>query len=252
MIYPYRESLLSQLYPGWQHSSNALAPAVETLESRLTLPPERRAKIVWRLDGGFGGDSNIEYLIGRGYQVLAKGASNRRAATLASQVKRWRQVGPHKLVGAVATPQPFSRPVYTFVTQTQIGRKTRLAYLYTTLTGSGVQIAQLYDQRGGAETEFRADKSGGGFLHKRRKHKRDAQEVWTHLTDMVHNYLSWFARQILVNSSFEGYGPLRITRDLMRVPAWADIQHGQLLSLKLLKSSPQATELLACLARFWD
>jgi hypothetical protein len=62
MLYPYRESLISQLYPGWQHSSNCLQPAVEAFEQRLNLPAERRHKGVWRLDGGFGGDRNIEYL----------------------------------------------------------------------------------------------------------------------------------------------------------------------------------------------
>ena len=251
MLYPYRESLISQLYPGWQHSSNCLQPAVEAFERRLNLPPEHCHKIVWRLDGGFGGDQNVEYLLGRGYHVLAKGASNRRAAKLAAQVKRWRALRADKVVGPVPTPEPFSRPVQTFVTRTQVGQRTRLAYLYSTLSGSGVQTARLYDQRGGAETEFRADKSGGGHLHKRRKHKRDAQEVWIHLTDMAHNYFSWFAGHVLADSRFEGYGPLRISRDLMRVPGLVEIRDAQLLSVKLLKSAPYAGDLLACLERFW-
>jgi hypothetical protein len=144
MLYPYRESLISQLYPGWQHSSNCLQPAVEAFEQRLNLPPERRHKIVWRLDGGFGGDQNVEYLLGRGYHVLAKGASNRRAAKLAAQVKRWRALRADKVVGQVPTPEPFSRPVQTFVTRTQVGQRTRLAYLCSTLSGSGVQTARLY------------------------------------------------------------------------------------------------------------
>lgn len=251
MLYPYRESLISQLYPGWQHSSNCLQPAVEAFEQRLNLLPERRHKIVWRLDGGFGGDQNVEYLLGRGYHVLAKGASNRRAAKLAAQVKRWRALRTDKFVGQVSTPEPFSRPVQTVVTRTQVGQRTRLAYLYSTLPSSGVQTARLYDQRGGAETEFRADKSGGGHLHKRRKHKRDAQEVWIHLNDMAHNYFSWFAGHILADSPFEGYGPLRISRDLMPVPGLVEIRDAQLLSVKLLKSSPYARDLLACLERFW-
>jgi hypothetical protein len=134
----------------------------------------------------------------------------------------------------------------------QVGQRTRLAYLYSTLAGSGVQTARLYDQRGGAETEFRADKSGGGHLHKRRKHKRDAQEVWIHLTDMAHNYFSWFAGHILADSRFKGYGPLRISRDSMRVPGLVEIRDAQLLSVKLLKASPYASDLLACLERFWE
>lgn len=252
MLYPYRESLISQLYPGNQHSTHCLQPAVTTFEERLRLAPTRRHKIVWRLDGGFGSDKNIGYLVDRGYHVLAKGASNRRAGKLATQVKRWRAVRADKFVGCVPTPVSFSRPVHTFVTRTEVGRQSKLAYLYSTLTGSAVQTVRLYDLRGGAETEFRADKSGGGNLHKRRKQQRDAQEVWIHLTDMVHNYLSWFTRHHLAASPFQDYGPLRIIRDLFHTPGWVEVQDGKLLSVKLLRSAPQAPELLACLARFWE
>lgn len=252
MLYPYHESLISQLYPGNQHSSNCLRPAVEAFEAQLGLPLQRRHKVVWRVDGGFGSDKNIGYLVERGYHVLAKGASNRRAGKLATQVKRWRAVRDDKFVGCVDTPEQFSRPVQTFVTRTEVGKQAKLAYIYSTLTASAVQTVRLYDQRGGAETEFRADKSGGCHLHKRRKHKRDAQEVWVHLTDMVHNYLSWFARHILTDGPFQDYGPLRITRDLMRTPGLVEVRDGKLLSVKLLRSSPHVSELLDCLARFWE
>lgn len=251
MLYPYRESLISHLYPGNQHSTNCLQPAVTTFEAGLRLTPNRRHKIVWRVDGGFGSDKNIGFLVDRGYHVLAKGASNRRAGKLATQVKRWRVVRENKFVGCVATPVPFSRTVRTLVTRTEVGRQPKLAYIYSTLTGSAVQIVRLYDYRGGAETEFRADKSGGGQLHKRRKQQRDAQEVWIHLTDMVHNYLSWFTRHILMDSPFQNYGPLRILRDLLHMPGLIEVQDGKLLSVKLLRSAPHAGELLACLARFW-
>jgi hypothetical protein len=155
-------------------------------------------------------------------------------------------------VGSVETPQTFTRPVRTFVVRTQGKKRIRLSYLYTTLSGSGRHIVRLYDQRGAVETEFRADKSGGCFLHKRRKHKRHAQEAWIYLTDMAHNYLSWFRRHILADSPFADYGPLRICRDLMRVPGTIEIDQGQLLSVKLLSSWPNAQHLLDCLARFWD
>ena len=105
MIQAYHESLLSQLYPGQQHSSNCLIPAVLTFEERLCLPSEHRAKVVWRLDRGFGGDENINWLLERDYQVLAKGCSHRRTAKLVDLVQRWRQVRADRFVGcAVASP----------------------------------------------------------------------------------------------------------------------------------------------------
>lgn len=252
MVHPYHESLLSQLYPGWQHSANALQPAVTTFEQLLRLPPERRQKVIWRLDAGFGGDKNVAWLVDNHYQVITKGASNRRAVKLASQVKRWRSLRPEQWVGLAPTPEPFARPVSTFVVRTQTTNGYRLAYLYTTLSWPTRRIITLYDQRGGAETEFRRDKSGGGLLHKRRKHKRDAQEVWIHLTDMSHNYWAWFTRSILSDSPFADYGPLRISRDLMHIPGRIEFQQGRLLSVKLSRATPHAAELLDCLKRFWQ
>ena len=75
---------------------------------------------------------------------------------------------------------------------------------------------------------------------------------WVLLTDMAHNYLAWFEQHILADSPFAGWGPLRITRDLFRIPGQIKFTQDRLLSVKLLHSSPFAADLLACLARFWD
>jgi hypothetical protein len=172
MIHPYHESVLSQLYPGNQHSSNCLMPAVSTFENMLSLSAGRRAKIVWRLDQGFGGDANINWLLERNYGVVAKGHSNRRSADLVRQVKRWRAVRSDKFVGCVPTPDGFARPVNTFSIRYATTHDWKHAYLLSTLNLSATATVHFYDQRGGAETEFRSDKSGGLQLHKRRKHRR--------------------------------------------------------------------------------
>jgi hypothetical protein len=251
-IHPYHESLLSQLYPGNQHSSNCLVPAVSAFENMLSLPPERHPKIVWRLDHGFGGDENINWLLNHCYGVLAKGCSNRRSALLMHQVKRWHTVRYDKFVGCVPTPDGFAKPLHTVSIRYASPAGWKHAYLLSTLNLSAVDTALLYDQRGGAETEFRADKSGGLHLNKRRKHKRDAQEVWILLTDLAHNCLSWVARSILMHSPFQDFGFLRITRDLLSIPGRVEFDNGHLLSVKLLKSSPFADDLLLCLRQFWE
>ena len=251
-LHPYRESLLSQLYPGFQHSSNCLIPAVLAFEQLLSLPERFRAKVTWRLDGGFGGDAHVDWLLARGYHLVANGCSNRRSAKLLQQVKRWQKVNPTKYVGRVSTPETFCRPLETFSIRYQTNTDWKHTYLFSDLHLSGPRTVHFYDQRGGAETEFRSDKSGGLYLHKRRKHKRDAQEVWLLLTDMAHNYLAWLARTILRDSPLADFGFLRITRDLFAIPGLIEMEQGQLLSVKLLRSSPYAEDLLACLQRFWD
>jgi len=252
MIHPYHESLLSQLHPGFQHSSNCLVPAISTFETMLSLPPERRSKIIWRLDRGFGGDDNINWVLEQGYGLLAKGCSNRRSHVLAQAVKRWRQVRPDKYVGHAPTPDGFVRPLRTVSISYNTSKGWKYAYLLTTLHHSSVVTARLYDQRGGAETEFRSDKSGGLYLDKRRKHKRDGQEAWILLTDIAHNCLSSLSRQIFADSPFEHFGFLRITRDLFSIPGRVEFENGRLLSVKLMQSSPFAPDLLGCLRRLWE
>ena len=252
MIHPYRESVVSHLYPGHQHSSNCLVPAVLTFEDVLPLPPAHRSKIIWRIDQGFGGDANINWLLERGYGVVAKGCSNRRSAKLLREVKRWQAVRNDKWVGRVSTPKGFVKPLNTFSIRYATPKDWKHTYLLSTLNLSSIATVHFYDQRGGAETEFRSDKSGGLYLHKRRKHKRDAQEAWILLTDMAHNCLSWLAHTILADSPFEGFGFLRTSRDLLRIPGYVQMENSQLLSVQLLRSSPYANDLLACLQRFWE
>lgn len=252
MLHPYRESVLSQLYPGYQHSSNCLVPAVLSFEEVLPLPPAHRHKVVWRIDQGFGGDANINWLLERGYGVVAKGCSNRRSAKLMQEVTRWQAVGSDKYVGRAPTPSGFVRPLNTFSIRYATPNGWKHTYLFSTLNRSGVATVRFYDQRGGAETEFRSDKSGGLHLHKRRKHKRDAQEAWILLTDMAHNCLSWLTATTLAESPFQDFGFLRITRDLLRIPGHIEMHNDQLLSVKLLRSSPYANDLLACLQRFFE
>ena len=252
MIHPYRESVSSQLYPGCQQSGSSLIPAVRRFEEVLPLAENRRGKITWRTDQGFGGDGNVKWLLNRGYGLLVKGRSNRRAARLAAQVKRWQPVSHDKFAGRASTPKGFVSPLNAIAIRYATTKGDKHTYLFSTLKLSAVETARCYDQRGGAEIEFRSDKSGGLHIHKRRKHKRDAQEVWILLTDMAHNYLSWLSYTILRGSPLDTFGFLRTTRDLFRIPGRIEMDGDQLRSVKLLKSSPYADDLVQCLQRFWE
>lgn len=252
MIHPYRESLSSRLYPGYQHSDPCLIPAVERVEELLKLPVTKRPKVTWRADQGFGAQKNINWLLDREYGLLIKGRSNRRAANLAKKVQRWQVASGDRMVGYAPTPPKIVRAVDTIVIRYPAGQELKHCYLYSTLKMSAVETAHLYDQRGGPETGFRSDKSGGLHLHKRRKHRRDAQEVWILLTDMAHNYLAWLAQNIMKDSPFASFGFLRTTRDLLRIPGHIDIRSGRLHSVKLLESSPYSADMLDCLQRFWQ
>jgi len=90
----YREVVASLLYPGTQTSLASLQPAVLTLERVLYLDLLRRQRTLIRLDGGFGSDDNLAWLLNRSYQLIAKGYSGKRAAAYARQVRHWIEVRP--------------------------------------------------------------------------------------------------------------------------------------------------------------
>lgn len=221
-------------------------------ETALDLAPKRRQRVVWRLDGGAGSDEQVAWLLERGYQVIAKGMSNRRAGALAQQVKRWDAHGEDAWLGSVDCPVTFPRPVQMWVKRRlKDGKPHHTCYLTTLSLPSKGAMMVAYNHRGGAEVEqFRHDKSGL-HLDARRKHLLAAQEGLVLLTDLAHNLLADFHHRALVGSCLEGFGPKRIVRDLLAIPGMVTFDEAsQVKSIDLLRSHPYAEKLLICLERY--
>lgn len=129
-------------------------------ETALELSPAQRKRTVWRMDGGAGSDEQLCWLLAHGYQVVAKGLSNRRANALARQVSRWDTYGDVWL-GEVAPPIDYGHPVRVFVKRRLKKAKFCYSYYVTTLSlPSKGHFMACYNRRGGAEVEqFRNDKS---------------------------------------------------------------------------------------------
>jgi hypothetical protein len=58
----------------------------------------QRGHIFIRLDAGLGSDPNVHWLLQRGYQVLRKGKSGKRAAAFARQVEQWQPLNESKWI----------------------------------------------------------------------------------------------------------------------------------------------------------
>jgi hypothetical protein len=247
--------LLSLLYPGAQTSLASLQPAVRELRRLLPVSFRERHRILLRLDGGFGDDHNLHWLMPQGYQVLAKGYSGKRAAAYASRVRpaNWLEVAPgQRWLAWSPTQLAFSRPTRTVAVRwlTPKGQYRHALYL-TTLTALDLaDIAHLYDDRGQMEVEIKTDKQGLLLAH-RRKHTFAAQEMLVLLNDWAHNFLAWFRFYALTHSRFADFGPKCIVRDLFAIPAQATLVNQKLLELHLKQSHPYATDMAACLNRLW-
>ena len=68
----YREILHEILLRGKASAMPALKTALAEVETRLGWTRERRQRVVWRLDGGFGTTAILNWLLSRGYQGVAK------------------------------------------------------------------------------------------------------------------------------------------------------------------------------------
>lgn len=242
----YHETLWSQLYPGNQPGAATLKPSMRALQTFLDLTQAQRLRTIVRTDAGLGTDENINWLLWSHYQVLMKGYSGHRAARLAKDVAeadwvedttgtRWIACAPH--------PPRFTRRSRVFVLRWR--GKTKMFYgtLISTLSSlSPLATWHLYNGRGAAEIEIKADKAGLR-LPKRRKQAFCAQEGLILLTDIAHNLVSWMHQWVLEDTDFAGFGAARIVDDLFHIPGRVVMKDAQLHKVALLKSHPYAASM---------
>lgn len=247
----YQETLWSELYPGNTLTMHCLQAAVLAVENAFDLGPVARKRTLYRLDGGAGTDDNLRWLLARGYQVLAKGFSGKRAQALAPHVQRWDAYAPKCWLGRVTPTFDLGRPIDVLVKKRGHKQKWKHSYYVTTLTFPSKQaFMQRYDLRGGAEVEqFRSDKSGL-HLSARRKQRFQAQKALIRLTDLTHNLLADFRYRGLADSPFARWGLKRIVRDLLAIPGRLYFEAGQLKRIALLETHPHAAALLICLEKY--
>jgi hypothetical protein len=230
-----------------------LQPAVLAVETSLELQLEQRKRILYRLDGGSGSDEKLNWLLGRGYHIIAKGYSGKRAQALAQQVSRWDPYDQRSWLGTVTSPVDFGRPVHLLVKKQLHQQRWKHSYYVTTLTFPSKQaFMHRYNQRGGAEVEqFRADKDGL-HLSSRRKQSFQAQRAIILMTDLAHNLLADFRHQALADSRFAQWGLKRIARDLLAIPGRLYFSGSQLKRIELLATHPYADELIICLEKYYS
>jgi hypothetical protein len=239
------------VFPGNRHTVHCLQPAVEAAEIALELSAAQRQRTVWRIDGGGGSDQHLRWLLDRGYHIVAKGMSNRRAKALAKQVRPWDAFRENVWLGEVPPPVDYGRLVRVFVKKRlKEGKYLHSYYISTLALPSKGLFMTRYDDRGGAEVEqFRGDKSGL-CLEARRKHVFLGQKGYVLLTDLAHNLLADFYHRALVNSPFKEFGSKRIVRDLLNMPGRLVFDGQKLIRVELLSLKHFSNALAICLERY--
>ena len=248
----YGETLGSWLHVGSAQSVHAFEPMVRATEQMLSLKSHQLARTGWRLDGGFGTDANINWLLARTGQLVIKGYNATRAAAVARrrEASDWLEIGPERWVALEPNGVRYGRRTQSLVLH-WLGEKRTNHYallIHTLLDRPMPEVVHFYDARAQQEVQIRQDKTGLQ-LTRRRKRAWQAQEAWVVLNDLAHNLLAWTRDWMWHGSRFEGYGCLRLVQDVLNVSGHLVFKGDKLQKVALCRSDPFAPEVAECLTR---
>jgi hypothetical protein len=244
-----REMLHETLLRGKASAVPALKTALGELETRLGWPRERRQRIVLRLDGGFGTTAGRKWLLNRGSQVVAKSSHRGR-------VRKWRQAigpwqptaSPGRESAAVLHPHRFCRTTRQWVMRTPKAKGGyHYAVLVTTLRDyEPVALADADDGRAMMEAPFCQDKQALGLVT-RRQRRWEAQQRVLLLARLAPHLLlwgkQWLSRVPATRRRLQGYGVVRLLRDVWAVPGGIRWRRGWRVRVRFSPLHPLATPL---------
>jgi hypothetical protein len=267
----YDEVIVDQLYTGQRQLESSLPQLIEMAEIALKFSQNQRVRTVLRIDAGGGTETNINWILNRGYWLLIKVHNWQRVRKLVAQVTEWYpdpQV-PGREVGWGGQPYAYAQPTRQVALRK---RKPNGKWLHHVVvfnltddmvfeladqprppseTPQDVLCAVLsaYDQRGGgAELQNKGDKHGLQVAH-RNKHSFAAQEMLVLLAQLAHNLLIWTRNDLArAEAEFAQYGIQRMVRDVLQIPGCVQLDAtGQVVDITLQANHPLAAKVQAVL-----
>src|SRR3989454_8259166 len=145
------------------------------------------------MDGGFGTTEILNWLLSRGYQVVAKISHSGRVHKLCQHIGPWQPTSsPGREIAAILRPHRFCRATRQWVIRTpQEKGGYHYAILLTTVPDlEPTAVADAYDGRAMIEATFCQDKQALGLV-KRRQHTWEAQQVVLLFARLAHHLLLW-------------------------------------------------------------
>jgi hypothetical protein len=237
----YEEIVVDRLYSGRTQLASVFQELVTRAEQVLNLDEAKRQRTILRVDSHGGSLDDVNWALGRGYLVHAKGYGSQRAKRLAETVEAWYNdpKDPQRQVGWVTAPAPeYVRPVKRIAVRTpKKNGQWAVGVIISALSPEQVVLlsrmpidrvkdplsvllayAYFYDQRGGGiEIEIKEDRQGLG-IHKRHKKRFAAQQVLTQLNALAHNLIIWTREWLAPTwARIRHYGLLRMIRDVFHL-----------------------------------
>jgi hypothetical protein len=207
----------------------------------------KRARTELRLDGGWGTEAIITWLLERGYQVTGKFKSSSRVRKLVRGITTWQPTSsPGREVALVPTPLSFVRPLAQYAVRTP-SKERKDGYYYavvfsTHLDLSMTDVVSRYDGRAGVEADLKSDKRGValGVIRKRRL---PAQRLVVLLTQLAHNVLIWARAWLAVQAPrLRACGIVRLVQEVWAVPGRVKLVGKQIGTVRLRREHPRARD----------
>ena len=246
---PYREILHETLLRGKETAVPAVQAAILEVETYLGWSRERRAPIVLRLDGGFGTTAVLNWLLSRGYQVVAKLSNHGRVQKWRQAIGPWQPTSsPGRDMAASVRPHRFCRTTHQGVMRPppEKGGYHDAVLLTTVLALAPTVLADASEGRAMIEATFCQDTQALGLV-KRRQHTWEAQQMVLRLARLAPHLLLWSKRWLsrvpATRWRFEGYGLGRLLQEGTTVPGVIRWRHGWMVRVHFDPLHPLAEAL---------
>ena len=238
----YNEIVCEKIYNGKVQLEKNLPELVELAEEVLELDEAKCKHTFLRLDAGGGTETNINFILKRGYRFITKIKNWQRTCKLVRTVTQWQPLPglPDHECGWVESPIQFETNTrqlairwpdqkkpdeyHASVLVFNLSDNDIFALLERTMpntcsdTSLWSAIVALYDRRGGGiESSFRNSKQGLAIT-KRNKKSFHAQEMLILLAELAYNIIVWVHRELAGHSStIAAFGLLRMVRDAFHI-----------------------------------
>jgi hypothetical protein len=215
----------------------------------------KRAQTEWRMDSGWGSDSILTFLIGRGYQVIGKFRSHSRIRRLARSVEQWEPAHYAETEwGYPQAPAVFARPLQQVVVRHRStapeGGDRYTVFFSTRSTLAAEALLTHYDDRAGTEADIKSDKRGLG-LAAIRKRSMAAQQIVVLLTQLAHNLLLWSRSWLAaLEPALARLGLVRLIGEVWAIPGRVKIQEGAIVRVLLRPEHRRARQVSRGLKAF--
>lgn len=207
----------------------------------------KRARTEIRLDGGWGTEAIITWLLERGYQVTGKFKSTSRVRRLVRGITTWKPTSsPGREVAPVPTPVPFVRPLAQYAVRTP-SKEQKDGYYYAVVFSTHLalpmtEVVSRYDGRAGVEADLKSDKRGLA-LAVIRKRRLAAQRLVVLLTQLAHNVLLWSRTWLAAQAPrLRQCGIVRLVQEVWAVPGRVKLSAEAVQRVRLRREHPRARD----------